>query len=73
MAFMMICSKPPGILGFRVDGMGAPPLMCWMATATGDSPSYGGRPVIISYMTTPREYRSDRLSTRLPLACSGEM
>ena len=39
MPFMMICSNPLGMLGFRVEGSGAPPLMCWMATATGDSPS----------------------------------
>ena len=39
MHFMMICSMPTGILGFRLLGMGAPPLMCLMATATGDSPS----------------------------------
>ena len=39
MAFIIICSIPLGMLGFRVVGAGAPPLMCWMATATGDSPS----------------------------------
>ena len=55
MPLRMICSSPTGILGFRLEGLGAPPLMCWMATATGDSPSKGGRPVIISYITTLRE------------------
>ena len=33
------------------------------AIDTGVSPSKGKRPVIISYITTPREYRSVRLST----------
>ena len=41
--------------GLISRGMVGWPLMCWMATETGVSPSYGGRPVSISYMTTPRE------------------
>ena len=59
--------------GLISRGMVGWPLMCWMATETGVSPSYGGRPVNISYMTTPREYRSARQSTCAPLACSGEI
>ena len=42
-------------------------------TAMALSPSNGRRPVSISYRTLPRLKRSERLSTGLPNACSGDM
>ena len=46
--------------------------ICFNATETGVSASNGTFPVNISYITTPKEYKSDLLSVYPPLACSGE-
>ena len=37
------------------------------------SPRNGSVPVAISYKTAPKENRSVRASSSLPLACSGDM
>ena len=39
----------------------------------GVSPRNGGTPVAISYSTAPKENRSVRVSSSLPLTCSGDM
>ena len=73
MAFMVISSRASGMVGSISRGERGMELMCWMATDTAVSPSKGSRPVIISYSTTPAEYRSLRASMWLPRACSGEI
>ena len=40
--------------------------MCFVAVAIGVSPSKGGLPVINSYNTVPKEYRSDSFDTGFP-------
>ena len=40
---------------------------------TVDSPLNARRPVIILYSSAPNEKMSDRRSTGLPSACSGDM
>lgn len=40
--------------------------MCFVAVAIGVSPSKGGLPVINSYSTVPKEYRSDSFDTGFP-------
>ncbi len=45
---------------------------CWNAMDTAESPVKGGFPVSISYSTQPAEYRSERISTLSPRACSGD-
>ena len=63
MARMVISSSCSGTSSAKTEGGRAMELMCCRAMDTGVSPSKGRRPVIISYITTPREYRSVRLST----------
>ena len=65
-------SNSTGISGTarRTDGTRAS--TCCNATATGLSPVNGSFPVIISYRTTPSEYRSDLAETFPFLACSGD-
>ena len=46
--------------------------ICFNATDTGVSASNGTFPVTISYITTPKEYKSDFASVYPPRACSGE-
>ena len=48
-------------------------LMCWPMMAMASSPMKGGRPVTISYIMAPREYRSALAVTSPPMACSGGM
>src|SRR5258708_33055477 len=45
---------------------------CCIAIETAVGPTNGGRPVSISNITTPSEYRSEEAVSRSPLACSGE-
>ena len=42
-------------------------------TAIGISATNGGRPASSSYRTQPKEYRSERPSTSMPMVCSGDM
>ena len=44
-AFMTIASASPPMSGVNVDGGTGFSRTCWYATATGDSPWKGGRPV----------------------------
>ena len=62
MARMVMASSASGMEGSISRGESGMELICWMATETGVSPSKGRRPVIISYRTTPAEYRSERAS-----------
>ncbi len=41
--------------GFAIDGSTGDSFTCLYATATGESPVNGGRPVNISYSTAPNE------------------
>ena len=60
---MITLSSAGEIFGLMVEGRAISLLICIMATDTGLSPSKGTWPVTISYMTIPREYRSDFPST----------
>ena len=61
-------SSPTRLLG------GAGSLARIAASVEGPvSPSKGRRPVTISYSTEPNEKMSERASTFLPSACSGDM
>ena len=62
MARMVMASSASRDGGGRSPGESGMELICWMATETGVSPQRGRRPVIISYRTTPAEYRSERAS-----------
>src|SRR5437016_4029472 len=69
----MICSNSIGTPGAR-SGIG---FTSSRRTAESveipDPPSKARRPVTISYRTEPKEKISERASTRLPSACSGDM
>ena len=71
-AFIVMRSSVSGMPSTRSEGDSGMERMCCSATSTGVSPSKGRRPVSISYITTPSEYRSARLSMSLPFACSGD-
>ena len=58
---------------FNLIGLSGSSWICITAIPTELSASNGTLPVAISYITTPREYKSDFSSTNLPLACSGEI
>jgi hypothetical protein len=69
----MSLSSSGGTSGFTRPGDGGVLLrISWNTTAVV-APVNGGRPVAISYSTTPKENRSLRASSRSPRACSGDM
>ena len=67
------CSTPGGIPPANVLTAGTSPFTCAYATASGDSPENGTRPVSISNSTTPAAYTSVRASLGAPVTCSGAM
>ncbi|CAB5068310.1 unannotated protein [freshwater metagenome] len=67
-----MASKSSGTSGTSSLSRGGSLCTCLYAIATGFSPVNGGRPVVSSYITMPREYRSLRGSGWAPCACSGE-
>jgi len=69
----MILSKLGVTPGFIRLGRGIGSSRWARATVTVLSPPKGTRPVTISNMVIPREYRSLRSSLYPPLACSGEI
>ncbi len=71
MARRMICSRPWGMWELTERGGAGSSLTCISATETGVSAVKGSWPVAISYIMTPREYRSLRLSIFEPETCSG--
>ena len=71
-AFNIILFKLIGIDEFNTFGSTGSSCICFSATDTGVSASNGTLPVTISYITTPKEYKSDFASVNPPLACSGE-
>jgi len=72
MALRMTCSTSRGMRRLYLVGKGMSSWTCFRAMLMAVSPWKGTTPVIISYMTTPREYISVRSSIWPPLACSGE-
>jgi len=71
-AFIINLLRLSGIFELICFGGTTSSCICFKAIVTGESASKGTFPVTISYNTTPREYRSVLLSTKVPLACSGE-
>ena len=69
---MIILLTDVGTFGFTSIGSSGSSCICFKATETGVSASNGTLPVTISYITTPKEYKSDLASVNPPLACSGE-
>ncbi len=57
---------------FSVDGAGGVSCTCLYAIENAESPSNGSCPLSSSNSMQPTEYRSDRASTLLPSACSGD-
>ena len=70
--FLSNC-KEVGIDGLISLGGTGFSFTCISATETGLSALNGSSPVAISYIVTPREYRSLLVSIVFPLACSGLM
>jgi hypothetical protein len=62
-----------GSVGFSSPTGGGVSRRIEVIVETGVSPWNGRCPVDISYSTTPSEKTSDRVSTGLPSACSGDM
>src|SRR5712691_11568639 len=62
-----------GDAGLRVEGGAGWVLAAAYMMAVRLSPSKGGAPVSVSYITTPSEKMSERWSIALPTACSGDM
>ena len=54
-ACITMASKAGGMAGSNWRGIGGISRTCLYATASGFSPTKGGRPVTISYSTAPRE------------------
>ena len=71
-ALIIILFTAVGKLGLTSIGSSGSSCICFNATDTGVSASNGTFPVTISYITTPKEYKSDFASVYPPLACSGE-
>ncbi|MNT77467.1 hypothetical protein D3C72_2165850 [compost metagenome] len=68
----MMSFTEDGISGFNSIGSTGSSCICFSAIDTGVSASNGTLLVNISYITTPKEYKSDFASVYPPLACSGE-
>ena len=69
----MICSSADGTLGAASRIGATSSRRIADSVEIPELPSNARRPVTISYKTEPKEKMSERVSTRLPSACSGDM
>ena len=63
---MIALSTPFGKSLLKFDGFSGFSVKCFVAVEIGVSPVKGAFPVISSYRTVPKEYKSDSIETALP-------